>query len=410
MSKELRKLLIMNAISSIITIYIAIFVNLYIWEYNHSIAEVSLYNISMFICWGISFVAAAKLLSRFSIRLPLAVSALCGAAAFTYLVYVQFEIRYLWIILLGIPVGAMFGFSAASQSLSLALKGKGREFAPYFAATVIITQVLSMAVPLASAKVIEGFGYAGSFGLMLVFVTLMLVFSIYMPRITLAESQIQKRDTPQDSIRKYSFRMAFSMPGSKWILFSLLATGIFMQFQNLFTLLFTFSVTQDKLQIALLNMLYTCCSLLGLWLYKKVKLIEMRWLWMGTILIAIGFLIVLIRQPWALITSNIMTSFGMFYFLTVWSAQQFRFIQHSGPAQQTSFLIWRECILIFTRCLLLGLTLPLKDMGGMGFALIIGITVICLLSIPAFQQRAIRESTFADKKRVEQPVMRPRSP
>lgn len=387
MSKDMRKLLIMSAISSIIASYIGIFVNLFIWEYDHSIAEVSLYNISMFISWAISFVVAAKLLNRFSIRLPLAVSALCGAVAFMYLVVVQFDNRYLWILLLGVPVGAMFGFSQASQNLSIALRGKGSEYAPYFATLMVISQLISIAIPFLAAKVIEGYGYVGSFSLMLIFVAMMLVFSFFMPKITLSSANIQDKTS---TLGQYNFRTAFGRPGSKWILCSFLAAGIFMQFQNLFSLLFTFSVTQDKLLIALLNMVYTMCSLLGLWMYRKIKINEMRWLWIGMILMAIGFIIVLFQQPAALIISNLLTSIGMFFFMTVWNAQQFRFIQQASPAIQTSFLVWRECLMVATRCILLSLTLPLKGMGGTGFVLIIGVTVVCLLSIPFFQQRANR--------------------
>lgn len=393
MSKDLRKLLIMNVISSIIAIYIGIFVNLYIWEHDHSIKEVSLYNMSMFICWGISFFVAARILNWFSIRLPLAASALCGAAAFTYLVFVQLDNRFLWIILLGIPVGSMFGLSAASQNLSVALKGKGSEFGSFFAAILVTTQALSMAVPFASAKVIESFGYTGSFVLMLVFVAIMLVFSMIMPRITLSAGPALKKSP---LFGKYSFRSAFGHPGSKWIIFSLLASGIFLQFQNLFALLFTFTVTQDKLLIALLNMLYTCCSLLGLWMYRRITFDEMRWLWVGMAFMAIGFVIVLFRHPSMLILSNVLTSFGMFFFTTVWNAQHFRFIQHAKPDERASFLVWRECILVGTRCLFLGLLLPLKEMRGVGFELIIAVTVICLLSIPALQYRAMRDAEGAN--------------
>lgn len=383
MSADMRKLLIMNTISSIVASYIGIFVNLFIWEFDHSIAEVSLYNMSMFISWGIAFTVAAKALIRFSIRLPLAVSALCGTVAFMYLVMIQLDNRVLWILILGIPVGAMFGLAQASQNLSLALRGKGSEYAPYFATLMVITQLISVVVPFVAAKVIDGYGYTGSFGLMLIFVAMMLIFSFFMPRITLS---------PGDGgdIPKYNIRSAFGRPGSKWIILSFLAAGIFMQFQNLFSLLFTFSVTQDKLMIALLNMTYTICSLLGLWVYRKIKIDEMRWLWIGIILLALGFIIVLFQHPVALIISNLLTSIGMFYFMTVWNAQQFRFIQYASPSSQASFLVWRECLMVATRCILLGLTLSLKEMGGIGFTLIIGITVGCLISIPFFQQRANR--------------------
>ncbi|OAB42249.1 MFS transporter [Paenibacillus glacialis] len=387
MSKDMRKLLIMTTISTIIASYIGIFVNLFIWEYDHSITEVSLYNMSMFISWGFSFTVAARLLNRFSIRLPLAISALFGTVAFMYLVMVQFDNRYLWILVLGIPVGAMFGFSQASQNLSIALRGKGSEYTPYFATLMVISQVISVAVPFVSAKVIDGYGYSGSFILMLVFVAMMLIFSFFMPRITLATPDVQDNHAARG---RYSLRTAFGRPGSKWIVLSFLAAGVFMQFQNLFTLLFTFTVTEDKLLIALLNMVYTICSLLGLWVYRKVKIDEMRWLWIGMTLLAVGFIIVLFQHPVALIISNLITSIGMFFFLTVWNAQQFRFIQHANPVSQASFLIWRECLMVATRCILLSLTLPLKGMGGTGFALVIGVAIVCLVSIPFFQQRANR--------------------
>ncbi|WP_438348105.1 MFS transporter [Paenibacillus sp. FA6] len=395
MSTDMRKLLIMNTISSIIASYIGIFVNLFIWEYNHSIAEVSLYNMSMFVAWGISFTIAAKLLNRFTIRLPLAVSALCGTAAFMYLSMASSDNRFLWILILGIPVGAMFGFSQASQSLSIALRAKGSEYAPYFATLMVITQLISVAVPFVAAKVIDGYGYAGSFSLMLIFVAMMLIFSFFMPRITLSSVDGQGNRSP---LGKYSFRTAFGRPGSKWIILSFLAAGIFMQFQNLFSLLFTFSVTQDKLLIALLNMVYTMCSLLGLWMYRRIKIDEMRWLWIGMILMSVGFIIVLFQHPAALIISNLLTSIGMFYFMTVWNAQQFRFIQYASPISQASFLVWRESLLVATRCILLSLTLPLKEMGGLGFTLIIGVTVVCVLLIPFFQQRANRAAGISSSR------------
>ncbi len=387
MSAEMRKLLVMNAITSVVTVYIGIFVNLYIWQENQRIADVSLYNMAMFVSWGAAFAAAAKLLTRFSIRLPLCLSALCGGAAFLFLMTSHMDNRTLWIALLGLPVGAMFGLAQAAQNLGVALQGKGSEFAPYFAAVNIIVQVVSVAVPIASAKVIDGFGYGGSFALMLAFLALMLVFSARMPRI-----RLRRPEDPAEAKRfgKFGARLAFGRPGARWIVLSLLAAGAFMQFQNLFALLFTFSVTQNKLLIALLNVLYTLSSLLGLWLYRRFRSGEMRWLWLGNGLLAAGFLIALLREPAALIVSNVLTTIGMFYFSTVWNAQQFRYIEHAGAASQTSFLVWRECTLIATRCALLAMTMPLTRLQGVGFVAIVLVTIACMLVIPLVQSKAMR--------------------
>ncbi|MWC29775.1 MFS transporter [Paenibacillus sp. MMS18-CY102] len=387
MSKEMKKLLAMNTVSSIIAIYIGLFVNLYLWEQTHSIAELSLYNLSMFVSWGIAFTATAKLLTRFTIRLPLGVSAVCGGIAFAYLQYAHLEPRWLWIIVLGVPIGAMFGFSTAAQNLSIALSGKSSELSPYFAAISIIGQVLSIAVPFIAAKAIDGFGYGGSFALMLVFLTLMLVFSAFMPRMKLPAPQGEAERADHG---KFRFRLAFGQPGAKWMLLSMLAAGIFLQFQNLFTLLFTFSVTENKVLIALLNMLYTLSAIGGLWVYRKCRISENRWLWIGAALLAVGFIIVLFRHPIALVASNVLTAVGMFYFTTVWNAQQFRFIKPAGAIRQTSFLVWRENILVATRCVLLVLTFQLSELHGVWFVMIISFTVCCLMLIPLFQHLAFR--------------------
>jgi MFS transporter, YQGE family, putative transporter len=394
MPKSLRLLLAMNACSSVISIYVGIFLNLFIWEKGQSIAEVSIYNVSMFISWGVAFTATAKLLTMYTIRAPFALSALSGGAAFAYLGWVNLDSRMLWIVLLGIPVGFMFGFSMAAQNLAVALRGKGSDYASYFGTVAIILQLLSIAVPIASAQMIEWFDYRGSFVWMLVFAGLMLVFSVKMPAITLPPPE-----GPEETreFGKFAYRMAFGRPGSKWILLSLLVSGMFLQFQNLFTLLFTFSVTQDKLLIALLNVLYTCSALAGLAAYRRLRLNADRWLWIGTFLLASGFLIVLLRSPAAMILSNVMTTAGMFFFTTVWNAQQFRFVEDWGTVRKTSFLVWRECILIVTRCLLLGLTLPLKELSGWMFTALIGVILLCLFSIPVFQNRAERARSLGEQ-------------
>lgn len=387
MPKPLKSLLIMNTCSLIVSIYVGIFLNLLIWEEGQSIAEVSLYNMSLFVCWGLGFTITAKLLSRFTIRLPFALSALSGGAAFAFLGWASLDSRTLWILLLGMPVGFMFGFSMAAQNLGVAMRGRGSDFAAYFGATAIISQLLSIIVPIGSAQMIRTFDYGGSYIVMLGFAGLMFIFSFKMPPILLPPPEHPKEAA---EFGKFRFRVAFGKPGAKWVLMSLLVSGMFMQFQNLFTLLFTFSVTQDKLLIALLNVLYTCAALAGLAAYRKYRIDEHRWLWIGTGLLAAGFLIVLLREPAALIVSNVMTSAGMFFFTTVWNAQQFKFVERWGTVRKTAFLVWRENILVVTRCVLLTMTLPLKDLSGWLFIALIGVILLCLFAIPVFQGRAGR--------------------
>ncbi|MFC4102856.1 MFS transporter [Paenibacillus xanthanilyticus] len=389
MSTDIRKLLVMNSVSSVIAIYIGIYVNLYLWEDGQRIADVAFYNMIMFIGWGAAFWTAAKLLTRFSIRLIYSCAAGLGGIAFAYLMTVTLDNRLLWIALLGLPVGMMFGFTSAAQNLGMSLQGKASEFSSYFAAVSIIGQALSVLVPIASAKVIDWSGYGGSFVLMLIALGVMLVFSLRMPPIAMPKLSDPKE---QAELGRFRFRAAFGFPGAKWMLLSLLAGGVFLQFQNLFTLLFTFSVTQNKLWIALLNVTYTLVSLLGLWLYRRIQINESRWLWIGTLLLAAGFIVVMFPYKETMIASNLLTAIGMFYFNTVWTSQQFRCIQPLGAAQRASFLVWRETLLIVTRCLLLTITFTLTELRGALFIALIVITLICLLAMPVFQLRALRQN------------------
>lgn len=73
-----------------------------------------------------------------------------------------------------------------------------------------------------------------------------------------------------------------------------------------------------------------------------------------------------------------------------WNAQQYRFIQHYGAIRQTAFLVWRECTLVATRCVLLAFTARLTGLNGIWFVLIVGITIACLLAVPLFQFLAVR--------------------
>ncbi|WP_146762443.1 MFS transporter [Paenibacillus contaminans] len=394
MSPELRKMLIMNFVSAIIFIYIGIFVNLYIWEANKSIFEVSWYNLILFTGWGVSYTLGANLLWRYSVRLLLALSAGCGTLAFLLLTYLTLDNRLIWIALIGVPVGFMWGFFASAQNLSIAFFGKGNDVAVYFATASIISQGLSMLVPVVSAQVIGWFGYGGSFTMMFAFLTVMLVFSYFMPRISVPAASIAEGSF----WAQMSVKRVFADPSSKWLAMAILAAGVFLQFQNLFALLFTFSVTQSKLLIALLNALYTISALLGLLMYKRIKWSENSYLWLGVALLSAGFLMVMFPLKPVLIVSNLLTTLGMFFFGTVWNAQQFRCIRHYSQGRQATFLVWRECFICLTRCIMLITILSLEELKGGLFYALIAISLASLLSIPLFQTKASKEAS-----RVQQP-------
>lgn len=384
---ELKRLLWMNVVSQIIFIYIGIFVNLYIWEQGHRIFDVSWFNFSLFLTWGFAFAIGARLLHGWSIRLLFAISAISGGIAFLLLFFLHLDNRMLWILLIGIPVGSMWGFFSCAQNLSLSLFGKGKDFENYFALTSTIGQIINVTVPIVSAVVVQYFGYAGSFIFMLVFIVCMLSVSQLLPGLSLKGRQSQDQEISW--IQGMRYRHVFYKPSLRWMVPSCLAAGIFLQFQGLFALLFTFNVTNDKLLIALLNTLYTVCSLGALFLFRKVRWQAKTWLLLGMILLSIGFTILVFPSKPIFIISNVLTTVGMFYYTMQWNAQHFRVVSTCPAVVQAKILVWRECLLVVSRCLLLLCVLPMQNFSGAIFIVLIALTMACIVSILYFQKRSI---------------------
>ncbi|GIP40356.1 hypothetical protein J31TS4_36360 [Paenibacillus sp. J31TS4] len=384
--KELRRLLLMNASSFVIFNYIGIFVNLYIWEKGHRIGDVSWFNLVLFLFWAVSFAAGGRLLLNRSVRLLFCLSAACGGTAFLLLSFLQLESRLLWIAVIGMPVGMMWGFFSCAQNMMVTLSGRGRDIGSFFAASTTVSQIINMSVPLLSAQVIRWFGYGGSFALMLVFVAVMLTMAASLPRTSLREELAG----PEPWHRQMRYSNVFVTRQSRWLLLSCMAAGFFLQFQNLFALLFTFSVTEDKTIIALLNTMYTLFSLLALYLYRRLKLKEGRWLLVSVLLLSFGFLLVLVPMPPLLIASNVLTTMGLFYFSTSWNGQQFRLISELSAVQQSRMLVWRECAICLTRCLMLLFVLSVEEFAGAAFIALTGLALTSLVVVPYLQSRSVR--------------------
>src|SRR5690606_37857912 len=107
-------------------------------------------------------------------------------------------------------------------------------------------------------------------------------------------------------IQSLRMNRVFLTTASRWMIPSALAAGVAMQFQNLFSVVFTFSVTVDKTMVALLNVLYTLCSFGGLYLYRKYSAKERQWLIIGALLLGCGMLAALYPISVILIISNVL--------------------------------------------------------------------------------------------------------
>ncbi len=377
----MKQLLLMNASSIIIFSYIGIFVNLYIWLANNSIAEVAWFNLVLFVVWTLAYMVGSRMLSTYSTRVLIRANACCGGLAFLLLSVLELDNRLLWIAIIAAPIGVMWGFYAAAQNLTLSVYGKGKDFEQYFALSSIINQIISILNPIIFALIIQWIGYSGSFLLMFLFVALLLIVSFYIPPITLAGE-------PERLFSGIRFRDVISTPALRWMVPSLLAAGLFLQFQVLFALVFTFSVSEHKLVIAMLNVLYAGFTIGALVVYRRMRMREGGWLAIGMIFVCVGILFPLYPKAPILVLSNVLTTIGMFYFGTIWNTRQFRIISKEPAIRQARIFVWRELFLNTSRIFMLVLALSIRDIESGAFYALIGLALVSALSVPYFSGKS----------------------
>ncbi|RTE09048.1 MFS transporter [Paenibacillus whitsoniae] len=381
LSGAMKRLLLMNAASTIIFNYIGIFVNLFIWEKNNKISEVVWFNLVLFVMWTLAFGVGSRLLTSFTTRALIRSNAICGGLVFLLLSTLELDNRLLWIAIIAMPIGIMWGFYASAQNITLSVFGKGRDFEQYFSMSNIINQVISIVNPIAFALIIKWIGYSGSFLLMFLFVALLMAVSFFIPTITLAGST-------EKLFQGVRFRLVFSTSALRWMVPSLLAAGVFLQFQMLFALVFTFSVSEDKLIIALFNVLYASSAIGAMMLYRRLHVKEGLWLKIGMTFLAVGILLPLLPKAPILILSNLFTTIGMFYFGTVWNTRQFRIISKQPAMQQARIFLWREGFLNVSRIALLVVALSVQDLHGGTFYLLIALALVCAFIVPVFSGKS----------------------
>lgn len=384
LSRELRHLLLMSLLGQVIHMYVLIFVNLYLWESNQNIFDVAWFNFVQYTLWAVSFAAGVRLLSKYTIRLLLCFAAVAGGTAFILLSLFQPGQKYIWIALVAGAVGLMLGLFSSAINLGVSMHGKSGEFSHYFGIHMVAVQLLSVSVPVVAAQVIQWFGYFGSFVMMFAVVIGMFGFAPRLPSITLKGLFDREADSP----KALHWKLFFSIPGSGWLALSVLFTGVYLQFQMLCALIFTFHLTQSKTLIALLNTGYALCSLLALLAYRKWKMKESSWLYTGILFTISGFLLMLLPDAPIRVISTVLTTIGMFYFSSIWNSQLYRFINGFPPAKQAVFLVWRECLLCGGRLVMLAFIFRVEDFQGNRFAALIVLSIVCLLTIPLWQHMA----------------------
>jgi MFS transporter, YQGE family, putative transporter len=388
LSKDMKKLTLMNASFQIISAYISIFVNLYIWESSHKISDIAIYNLIMYPMLVLFFTWGGRLLIDHSIRFLMGLSSIFTAITFLCLLFVHPTNHFLWLSSIAVPIGIMQGFFWSGMNLTLVLFGKGHEFTEYFSVQGIISQIINIVLPIGSAFVIKYLGYNSSFILMFIFVAIMFISSFQIHPFSL-KTVLKENEHLLDGKALWTL---MKKPGFRWNFPSNVLSTFFVQFQSLFALLFTFSLTDNKLYIALLNVGYTICCLIALRIYKRAKVSQDNvWLIIGMSSVSIGFLMALYPKAPVLVLSNVLTTVGMFYFGTIFSSQQYRILKNEDILGKIRFLILQDWVLAVARVFIFILIYFVKDFKGPAFILLLLLSLLSCLFLPFFQKKTMRE-------------------
>jgi len=371
LGKELRFLLLTTVIFSIINSYVTIFINLYIWEKYHQISQVAWFNITMLVFWGIAFTIAGKIFAVYSLQATMRIASLMALLAFLLLLTLPNASSVLWNLSIGASVGFMCGTYFMSQNIFISFYGKGDEFNTYFSLYTFAQQILSILNPIVFAIIIKSFGYATSFIIVFAVVCILFVLTFYIPNVTLSKEEKEKP----------FFRVHnpwLQMQKLRSFLSSCFIMGFLLQFQLLFTQLFTFHVSENKIIIAGLNVLYTILTICAYFFVRQAHIPPIRQLQSGVVLMGMAYLLALYPEPIILILLNIFSAIGYFFLITNWNTSQFNYMKQFDSITLTNVIILREIILNIGRIIMLLFIAQVQEFRGLTYQGMILFISVCI--------------------------------
>lgn len=387
LSTDMKKLMILNTTSLIVFNYINLFVNLYIWEEKGKIFDLAWFGMFQFLAWSIFYVIGVKVFSKTSLRFVMRISSIFAILSFLLLSYLEINHYLTWIAVIGVVFGAMYGFYYAGQTQSVSILGKRGEYTHFFSIMNVISQIIAIGIPIIFSLFIKGFGYEHSFILMIFFSLIMYFSTYFLPNVQLTEQKDEK-----EIFQHLSFSEVFSGKGLKLMFIAMITGGIFLQFQTIFVMVYTFSLSEDRLMIALINVAFTVITLLTIKIVTKTKekVSENSWMNMGVTFIIVGYGLAIYFESFWLFIGSIFITIGLFLFRNIYHGQQYNFIQELHSVHKIKYLMWREIALCWSRSVMLFFILFVDEINGILFIFLCTLAILAAFSIPYLHQKAIQ--------------------
>lgn len=388
MSTNLRKMQLLSVSSSIVTVYVNIFINLFIWEKHNNVGEVALFNLTTYSFLLFIYIFGSYLLTKKDLRFNMFLSSTFAILTFAILLFAPFHNDVVQIVSVALSFAITKGFYYSGANYSVSLFGKSEEeFATYFSTQAVLNFLVNVAVPLLGAFIIHYFDYRASFIVMLFLSSSMLLISFTIPKVTLPKED--------HFLSNLSYKKVFTEKRLHFVALSSFAFGIFSQFLIFFTLIFTFSVTENKFYIAGLNVLYALLTFTALKIMKRnQKLRSFHWLLIGLFLVVTGCaFVIFLHTPLFILLANICFTIGLFYLDNINKSQHFGLFAEYDTSTKSHLLIWRETLLGISRSLLLVLVLFLDNATGPLFIFILVFSLFVGFTIPFMNKQFVSKRT-----------------
>ncbi|QST02612.1 hypothetical protein IMZ31_18870 (plasmid) [Pontibacillus sp. ALD_SL1] len=380
LSKEIKMLLVNTVAHRFIAIYASIFVNLYVWMKDGALFDIALLNAITLGLWGLSYLWGTRLLYLWNNRGVMLLGACCSAVAFLLLPFGEGLPQITHILLVGGALGLFQGFYYSAKNITLVQFGEEETFHAFFSAAAVIAQSVNLLAPILSGLFIYVWGFHSSFFFMVLCSSILAITILFIPYFSMSQKPYQPMKIGE----------AFRSPSLTWLGVSYVAGGFFRQFQSLFLIVFTFTVTQHEVWVALLNTLYVILTILSIKVYKKMKRVsDIAWLYFGITVITLGYSFVFLGSTFFLILANILTTIGMYYFNTIYVSQQFQILHRATFEERVHLFSWREVVTVTSRVLLLLIAMTMGAMEGVGFAVIMALAILCGFLVPYLQKKAL---------------------
>lgn len=381
MNHKLWKLLGYHLSTDVVNTFIVVFLNLFIWQKEKNVLDLAWFNLSMFVVWIFSYLLGAWVIHKTSMRVVFQLSNLFTVALFMILSFVEVKDPLLWLLFIGSVTGFMKGFLSSGKNLGVAAFGEKAEFASFFQYQMLFTKILQILTPLLFAFLLMLYGYKNVFLMMCVYSVLLLVLTFYIPK----EENKNKEPLFEKMLSPFTSKKMKLLP------ISFLLGGVFSEFQTIFLVVFTFTITEDKFGVALLNISYSLLIIGLIYLYKKLTRISgIHWLFIGATTAFLGFGLIVFLEDWWLILANLLIVAGSFYFSTTYYSQQFEVMNELSSLDKERMLIWRECLLAFSRAFFLGMIILIGKVNDQTMGVIFCFVMVVTFLVP-FVHKKIQE-------------------